>query len=127
MKKVLLLFLVLAWIGSRPAFAETWTGYLVDSKCYASEQGNVNPFDGSINVNSDRGYQIRACRPDIGTTSFALVGDDGRRLKLDTSGNARAANLIQQTGKKDYTLITVTGEKIGDTLKVDSISLIDAP
>ena len=127
MKRMILLLLVLAFIFSRPAFASTWTGYLVDSKCYASEQSNISPFDASISVNNDRGYQVRVCRPDASTTRFALIDNDGQNLKLDASGNAKAADLIRQTGKKSYLLIMVTGEKNEHTVKVDSISLMDTP
>ena len=127
MKRIILLLLVVACALSSAAFAGTWTGYLVDSKCYASEQSNVSFIDGSPLVNSDRGYQIRVCSPDAGTTKFALIDNDGQRLKLDASGNAEAACLVRQAGGKSYRPIMVTGEKNDHTVMVDSISPIDTP
>jgi hypothetical protein len=83
--------------------------------------------DGGINANYDRGYQVQVCSPDAGTERFALIGNDGQRLKLDASGNAQAACLVRQACGKSYIPIMVTGEKYGHTVRVDSISLIDRP
>jgi hypothetical protein len=84
-------------------------------------------MDGGINANYDRGYQLRVCRPDADTASFALIDNDGQRLNLDASGNAMAADIVRQTGWKPYLHIEVTGEKIDRTVTVESISVIDTP
>jgi len=120
-----LLLITLLWIGSVSAFAEKWTGYLVDSNCYTSEEANINPFDPSFYANQDRGFEILACRPKPRTKSFVLVDSDGHTFKLDPSGNAKLAKLadfVRQTDKKSRLLVTVTGEMNKDTVAIDSIS-----
>jgi hypothetical protein len=124
MKQTVLLAALLC-LRSVPVLAESWTGALVDSNCYASEEGNVNPFDPPFNVNHDRGFEIRACRPSARTKSFAVVDSDGQSFKLDPSGNAKAAELVRQAGKKSRLDVMVTGEKHKDTVRVNSISLIE--
>ena len=104
-------------------FAETWSGYLVDAKCYASQERNVNPFDSNFNTNHDRGYEIRVCRPSAKTTSFTVVARDGSSFELDPSGNDKLADLIRQAAKEPDIAVTVTGEKHKDTVKVNSITL----
>jgi hypothetical protein len=119
-KAMLLAALVLS--GAATLFAETWTGYLVDSKCYAAEERNVNPHDPTFNTNHDRGYQVLFCRPKARTTSFAIVDYDGYSFELDAPGNTKAANLVRQTKGKGALKVKVTGEKQKQTLIVDSIS-----
>jgi hypothetical protein len=103
-------------------FAETWSGELVDSKCYAAEQRNVNPTDTETWVDSDKGYEIRYCSPRSKTGVFAVVDRDGRSFNLDSAGNAKAAALVPNDRNKHFTPVTVTGEMIGKAIKVDSIS-----
>jgi hypothetical protein len=119
MERIVIVAIVL-WLST---FAESWTGDLVDSRCYASEENNVNPFDPPSNVNHDRGYEIRVCRPNARTKSFAIVDPDGRTFQLDPSGNNRVAEFVRQTDKKSRLLVTVTGDKCKNTVSVDSISL----
>ena len=123
MKQVISLALFLC-LGSVPVYPETWTGYLVDAKCYASEERNVNPFDPTFDTNHDRGYEVRVCQPTAKTKSFTVVDSDGVSFELDPSGNTRAASLIRQgTSKKSVITVTLTGEKQEHRVKVDSISL----
>ena len=118
-----MLVAVCLFLGSAPVFAETWTGYLVDAKCYASQERNVNPFDSNFNTNHDRGYEVRVCRPSAKTSTFAVVDPDGVSFELDSAGNQKAAELVRQTGKKSVFGVTVTGELHKDTVSVDSISV----
>ena len=104
-------------------FAETWSGYLVDARCYASQERNVNPFDGNFNTNHNRGYEIRVCRPSTKTKSFVVVNSDGSSFELAPSGNAKAAALIQRAPKEPDIAVTVTGEKHKEGVTADSITL----
>jgi hypothetical protein len=121
MRQVILLAAFL-YLLSVPAFAETWTGYLVDAKCYASEERNVNPFDSNFNTNHDRGYEIRVCQPSAKTRSFTVVDSDGVSFELDPSGNGKAADVVRQAGKTSMLSVTITGQKHKDTVSVTSIS-----
>ena len=114
---------VLFCCGSAIGLAGSWSGALVDSKCYAAEQRNVNPNDTLIYVDRDTNSEIRYCTPNAKTTVFAVVQSDNSTFQLDAGGNARAANLVRATGKKTRLAVVVTGEKSGDIVKVDSIVL----
>jgi hypothetical protein len=113
------------FLATALGFAETWSGYLVDSKCYATEQRNVNPFDTSPYVDSDRNHDLVACRPRPRTKSFTLVDENGLTYKLDSAGDSRAADLIGNAARKSPIKVTITGEIAAKrTIKVDSISLV---
>lgn len=113
----------LACFSSALSFAGSWTGTLVNSKCWAAEERNVNPSDTSTFVDRDRNLEIRACSPNSKTKSFAVVLPDGLSLQLDAAGNTKAAELMRQTGKGSAFTIVVTGEKIKNAVNVESISI----
>jgi len=110
-------------LASTLSFAASWSGWLVDSKCYASLERNKNPTDTSSYVDRNQGDEIRYCRPTAKTKSFAVVDQNGLSFNLDGSGNAKAAELVRSGGKKSVGEVAVTGEMTGNTLKVDSISI----
>lgn len=105
-------------------FAETWSGPLVDSKCYGAEQRNVNPTDTQTYVDRDIGYGIRYCSPNHKTKYFAIVGAYGERLKLDPAGNAQAAVLVRNVKKGRQIEVTVTGQMEGHQINVKSLSAV---
>jgi hypothetical protein len=109
-----------ACLSSALSFAGNWSGVLVDSRCWDSEENNTR--DTSVYVDRDGNLEIRLCSPGAKTKSFAVVLTDGLNLKLDAAGNAKAAELIRETGKKVPVAVVVTGETSKDTIKVDSIS-----
>jgi hypothetical protein len=105
------------------SFAGSWSGALVNSKCWAAEERNVNPADTSTFVDRDRNLEIHACSPNARTKSFAVVLPDGLSFQLDAAGNAKAAELIRQTGKQSVFTVAVSGERIKNIVKVDSMSM----
>jgi hypothetical protein len=109
-------------LTSTLSFGGSWPGTLVDSKCYASEERNVNPTDTLTHVDRDQNQEIRYCSPSAKTKSFALVQQDGRSFQLDSTGNARAAELVRKTGKRSRLAVVLTGELSGNTIQVESIS-----
>lgn len=111
-------------LSSAATFAENWSGPLVDSKCYGAEQRNVNPTDTETYVDRDRGYEIRYCSPTHKTKYFAVVGSDGERLKFDSAGNVKAAELVRNVNKRQVLEVAVTGEMAGKEIKVESISAV---
>jgi len=110
-------------LASALSFAESWSGVLVDSRCYDSMQRNVNPTDTLTNVDRDMNQQIRYCSPNAKTKSFAVVLPEGMSLRLDSAGNAEAAQLVRKAGKKSRFVVAVTGTITKGTVKVDSILL----
>ncbi len=123
MKSLMIWFIVLVCLTPTPGFAQSWSGSLVDSKCYDSEERSFNPFDISPNLNRDKDQEIRICTPSSKTKSFAVVGQGGwTTFKLDPYGNERAVALVRKLGKKSHLEVTITGERKGDSIIVHSIS-----
>jgi hypothetical protein len=109
-------------LAAAPAFAQSWSGYLVNSDCYQSELRNTGPWDTSSYVDRDKDSDVRLCAPNSKTKSFAIVDHDGMSFKLDTTGNAKAAEITRQAVKKQFLKVLVTGEKSKGGIRVDSIS-----
>jgi hypothetical protein len=112
----------LACLSAPLTLAGSWSGVLVNSKCWAFEENNVNPTDTLTSVDRDRNLEIRACSPNAKTKSFAVVLPDGLSFQLDAAGNTKAAELIRQSGKQSVFTVAVTGEMTKNTVKVDSIA-----
>jgi hypothetical protein len=109
-------------LSSALSFPATWSGVLVDVKCYAAMERNVNPTDTQANVNRDRNQEIRYCAPSAKTKSFGVVQSDGVSFAFDAMGNAKAADLVRKTASKSRLGVAVNGEMNKNTIVVDSIS-----
>ena len=120
--RITLLFLLCLTAGL--AFGGSWRGYLVDSNCFATDENNVNFFDGATDVDHDRNLEIVQCRPGKRTKSFTVIEEEGPNFKLDAAGNTKAAELVSKTDKKSHLLVTVTGDMNKGTVNVTSISLV---
>lgn len=114
---------VLFCMSSALSLAGNWSGVLVDSRCWASEESNINPDDTSIYVDRDRSFEINACKPKAKTKSFTLVNPDGTSLRLDSAGDAKAAELVRTAGKERIYRVAVKGNVNQRTLNVDSIAI----
>jgi len=112
-------------LASLLTFADSWSGVLVDGKCYAAEQRNVNPHDSLTNVDRDRYQEIWYCSPNAKTKSFTVVQQNGLNLNLDAAGNAKAAGLVRNAGKKSLFSVAVTGQMTGDIVQVNTISKLN--
>jgi len=108
---------------SAPGRARSWSGALVDAKCFAGEERNVSPHDTLIAVDRDRYQEIWFCSPNKKTKAFAVVERQGPSFELDSAGNAKAAEVVRAAGKKNILVVEVTGEMTKNTVKVDSIVL----
>lgn len=93
------------------AFAETWSGKLVDAAC-ADQQ------------------KTEACVPTASTTAFAL-NSGGKMLKLDAAGNAKASEALKnrensadrsKDPNREMTA-TIKGTLNGDVIQVESIKV----
>ena len=112
-------------LTAAPGFAQSTTGFLVDSDCYESVERNVNPWDTNTYVDRDRDWEVRYCSPNRKTKSFTLVNHDGLSFKLDAAGNTKAAELVGSTRRKSLLEVTVTGEMSEGGIKVSSIAIAE--
>lgn len=91
---------------SLAADAHTWSGTLIDAAC---KQANAKA----------------KCDASSGTKSFALMMADGKMLRFDEPGNAKAMAAMET--KKGPALgetrASVTGSTEGDTVKVDEVQI----
>jgi hypothetical protein len=101
------LLFCLATVG----FAETWSGYLVDSRCYARAQTNTSNDEIST-AGSDMRFIMSQCAATHRTTHFALVFKDWTSMKLDEAGNERAATVVSKGNRKNLYCVTVTGSRV---------------
>lgn len=112
-------------LGGSPAFAQPWSGFLVNSDCYESELRNTNRAGSISDVDRDKDADVRFCAPNAKTKSFAIVDHDGLSFKLDAAGNAKAAEITRQAAKKEFLKVVVTGERRRGRVQVDSITIAD--
>jgi hypothetical protein len=120
--KLTMRFAALFCLASGLGFAETWSGTLVDSKCFAAEERNVSPKDTLIYVDRDVTMELRYCHPTPKTKAFAVVQTDWSRIELNSAANGKAADLVRRSGKVPILRVTVTGELRNNVVNVDSIS-----
>jgi hypothetical protein len=107
-------FLVLLGFAAMPALAavETYKDVLVvDVNC-------------SKKVAADPDSHTRACALKCAASGFGIVTKDKQFLKFDAEGNAKIADALKASDKKDHLRVDVSGDVQGDTLKVTSIKLL---
>ena len=120
MKRAVQLFL-LGCMAAAPGLARSWSGVLVDTRCYQSQVGNVGPGQSASYSGRDMDFNLRYCSPKAKTRAFSVVQNDWAAVPLDSAGNAKAADLVRKTGKRRVFAVTVTGELDKETIRVDSI------
>jgi hypothetical protein len=96
------------------AFAESWTGTLLDASCYSQQKS------------------ASSCRATGSTTSFAL-NVSGQVFIMDDAGNTQASAALKNradrtsdadANAKDASITAkVTGTKDGNQLKVDNVEV----
>jgi hypothetical protein len=107
-------FLVLLGFAAMPALAavETYKDVpVVDVNC-------------SKKVAADPDSHTRACALKCAASGFGIVTKDKQFLKFDAEGNAKIADALKASDKKDHLRVDVSGDVQGDTLKVTSIKLL---
>jgi len=107
-------FLVLLGLAAMPALAavETYKDVpVVDVNC-------------SKKVAADPDSHTRACALKCAASGFGIVTKDEQFLKFDAEGNAKIADALKASDKKDHLRVDVSGDVQGDTLKVTSIKLL---
>ncbi len=103
MKKILFAFSLF----SIAAFAETWSGTVVDVACHGK----------------DLATHAKKCAIACSKSGYGLVTAEGKFVKFDESGNAKALEAIKATTKDKDLKASVSGTMDGDVIKVESISI----
>ena len=106
--------LVLLGLAAMPALAavETYKDVpVVDVNC-------------SKKAAADPDSHTRACALKCAASGFGIVTKDKQFLKFDAEGNAKIADALKASDKKDHLRVDVSGDVQGDTLKVTSIKLL---
>ncbi len=94
-------------ILSAAAFAGTWTGTLVDVMCKDKDLAN----------------HTRKCAIGCAKSGYGLVLSDGKFLKFDEQGNAKALAALKASTQEKDLKAKVTGDLEGDVVQVESVEL----
>jgi hypothetical protein len=89
------------------AFAETWNGTLVDVMC----------------KDKDIAGHTKKCALGCAKSGFGLVTSDGKFVKFDEAGNAKALAALKVTDKEKDLKAKVEGTLDGETVQVSSIAI----
>ena len=100
-------FAGMLFVFSTLAFAETWNGTLVDVMC----------------KNKDLASHTTKCAIGCSKSGYGLVLADGKFVKFDESGNAKALAALKATGKEKDLKAKITGTLDGDIVQVESVEL----
>jgi hypothetical protein len=100
-------FLIAASMFTALAFGESWNGTLVDVMCKGK----------------DLASHTKKCALGCAKSGFAVVLSDGRFLKLDEGGNAKALAALKSSDKEKDLKVKVNGKLEGETIQVDSLAL----
>ena len=106
MKRFFLFTAALA-LAATSAFADSWSGTVVDIMC----------------KNKDLAGHTSKCAVACAKGGYGLVLPDGKFVKFDEGGNAKALAALKATSKEKDLKAKVSGELDGDTVKVSSIEL----
>jgi hypothetical protein len=107
------------FLGSVLCLAETWSGKVVDAAC-KDQAAAPAPAGQSA---PPAGQVANACEPTASTVAFGIELSDGKVLKLDGAGNAKALEAVKTNAGKSPLQATVTGSLDGKTVKVESIDI----
>ena len=107
----LLALIVLALVLPGLLAAETWkNATLVDTMC-------------AQKIKDKPDKHTKTCALNCSGSGMGILTSDGTFLKFDEEGNKKAIAALKSSDKSDHLRATVTGEKEGDTIKVESVSL----
>jgi hypothetical protein len=111
LRKLAVLALLAAWCLPMTASPETWNNaVLVDTMCATKIKANADSH-------------TRSCALQCRNGGYGILTSDGTFLKLDAAGNQQAVAALEASSQKDHLRVTVTGERQGDTIKVQSLKL----
>ena len=93
-------------------------GILIDKMCSAKALER-RPI-----CSRKRMTKTACCRTPCIKTGYGVYTADGKYLKLDAAGDAKALAAIKASKKKDNFTVKVTGDVEGDSIKVTNLKLL---
>jgi hypothetical protein len=94
-----------------PLQAETWKSVaLMDGHCAGKMADNPDAHP-------------RSCALQCSKGGYGVITADGKFLKFDEGGNAKALEALKKSDKKDHLRATVEGTLSGDVITVASLSI----
>ncbi len=100
---------ILSMAFSAASFAATFNGTIMDGMC--------------ADAKKDPATHTAKCAMACAKSGYGLMTSDGKYIKFDEAGNAKALAALKDTSKKADLKATVNGTMDGDTLKVETVSL----
>ena len=107
------------FLGCVLCLAESWSGKVVDAAC---KDQAATPAPAAQNAQPSS-QAANACEPTASTVAFGIELPDGKVLRFDTPGNAKAAEAMKGNAGKSSLQATVTGSLEGQTVKVETIDI----
>ncbi|WP_031498385.1 hypothetical protein [Bryobacter aggregatus] len=101
-------FLSVSLILSAAAFAESWTGTIVDTSCKSK----------------DLASHTKQCLEGCSKSGLGIVLSDGKFVKFDEAGNAKALAALKASSKDKDLKGKVTGKLDGDLIKVEKVEVL---
>ncbi len=99
--------LVLTTLLAAGLSAETWTGTVVDVMCKGKDLAN----------------HTTKCAVSCAKSGYGLVLSDGKFVKFDETGNAKALAALKSTSKEKDVKAKVTGSLEDELVKVEMIEV----
>ncbi len=90
------------------ATAGEWGGYLMDAMCAAKMKDKAASHK-------------TKCALSCAKTGYGIVTADGKYVKFDETGNAKATEALKATAKEHDLKVKVTGTLEGDVIQVESV------
>jgi hypothetical protein len=109
MRKTFAVAALLALSGA-VATAGEWQGHLMDAMCAAKMKDKAAAHK-------------TKCALSCARTGFGIVTADGKYIKFDEMGNAKAQEALKATAKEQDLTIKVTGTMDGDMINVESLTI----
>jgi uncharacterized protein YxeA len=111
MKSILVALVILGLAVSVFAAVETWKNVtLIDAMCAGKMKDNPDAH-------------TTECTRNCTHSGLGILTADGTFLKFDEAGQQQAVAALKDTKKKHHLRVTVTGERVGDTIQVQSLKL----
>ncbi len=111
MNRILMVSAILLLALSGIAAAETWANVtLIDANCATKMKNNPDKH-------------TTQCALHCAESGLGILTPDGSFLRFDAAGNQKAIAALKATKKTDHLRATVTGEREGENIKVQSLKL----